>query len=98
MCCLGCKWYQHLYNKLLKSYLNGRTNYPNDLVSAYNFPLERHENAQQQIGTQLVNGCTVFVIDSKEDKQYHANVTGGTLLHCDGTPIKCFIYGANHFK
>ena len=47
----------------------------------------------------MANDGTVFVTDGSELEEHHANVTSSdTLLRRDGTPVVCFICGANHLK
>ena len=92
---------QDLLDKLTNSYLNGRDEYPRTLVLAYKLVTERRGGIKAPRSSNTNDGVAFHTdgVESRVDKNdEHVNATSGTLMRRDGTAVKCFICGANHYK
>ena len=89
--------YQDLLDELANSYLNGRDEYPKNLVATYK--LVTNWKGKTKPPRQNYNDGVNFNTMGEEevDGQTHLTTDDKILCRRDGTPVRCIICGENHY-
>ena len=93
LCGLNQTKYQHLLDDLSNSFLNGRDEYPKDLVAAYNLVLNWAGSEKYSYSDR--EGVAFGTVDDQDPEITLA--TDGIIRRRDGVPVSCVICGGNHW-